>query len=282
MPEIAYINGEFCPVDQAQISVRDRGFIFGDGVYDVAKIKYGEPFQVSRHVDRLCESARALEFDNIPEPSQLRETTLEVYRQSNLEDGMLYMQLTRGVAPRQSVPPEDIEPTVFISAEQTDRGADHYRKSGAGAIFVDDIRWARNDIKTINLLPKVLQGTAAKRKDGCYEGLYRDDNGYVWEGTSTNLYMVRGDTIVTPPKSSKLLPGITRENVFDIADRKGLSVEESDITDEELLKADEVFISGTLTEILGITEIEGNPIGDGDVGPVTQQIYSGYLALYES
>lgn len=277
MPEFAYINGEIHPVERARVSVRDRGFIFGDGVYDVARVYQGQAFRLDAHISRLLRNAGELEFATVLEHEGLSEIVDELLEKSGLVDAMVYMQLTRGVARRKSGFPDAVEPTVFMSVEEIRRGAGALRERGATAILVDDIRWDRNDIKTVNLLPKVMMGERAHR-EGAYEALYKDADGHVWEGTSTNLFAVVGGALHTPPLGPRVLPGTTRADVLALAECLGLSWREQHLTTEDVLAADELFLTGTLTEVLGVVRVDDAEIGDGRVGPVTRSLEQAYRA----
>lgn len=276
MSEFAYVNGEICAIDDARVPVRDRGFIFGDGVYDVARVYRGRPFRLEAHLARLLGNAAELGFEPIPDGDDLAGIVDELLERSGLQEAMIYMQLTRGAARRQSAFPADTEPTVYVSVEEIRRGAGDLRDEGATAILVEDIRWDRNDIKTINLLPKVLMGDRAHRQ-GAYEALYRDADGHVWEGTSTNIFAVEGGALHTPPLGPRVLPGTTRADIIGIAGALEIRVHERALTVEELRDADELFLTGTLTEVLGLVSIDGERIGDGRVGAVTRRVARAYV-----
>ncbi len=278
MPELAYVNGDIMPVDQAVVPVRDRGFIFGDGVYDVARVYRGRAFRLEAHTGRLLRCAGQLGFAQPPGMAELGAIVEDLVDRSGLGEAMIYMQLTRGVAPRRAAYPEGVAPTLFVSVEQVRRGAEALRDSGARAILVPDIRWKRNDIKTVNLLPKVLMGERAHQA-GVYEALYRDDAGHVWEGTSTNLFAVIGGALHTAAEGPHILSGTTRAHVLQLADDLGYDVEFSALTDDELVDADEAFLTGTLTEVQGLVDIDGHRIGAGGVGPITREFQRAYDEL---
>jgi D-alanine transaminase len=275
MSELAYIDGNIGPIDDATIPVRDRGFIFGDGVYDVARVYDGAAFRLDVHIDRLLRNAGELEFRNVPGADEVRDIVDTLLERSGLADAMVYMQLTRGVARRQSAFPDGVEPTLYVSVEEIRRGSDALRVDGASAILVDDIRWDRNDIKTVNLLPKVMMGERAKQA-GAYEALYVDSRGFVWEGTSTNLFAVRDGRLLTPPLGPRVLPGTTRADVLALANASGIDAVERRLTVDDVFDADELFVTGTLTEVLGIIAVDDAAIGDGNVGPVTRRLEQAY------
>lgn len=271
MTRFAYVNGDVVPVDEATVGIRDRGFLFGDGVYDVVRIVAGEMFQLDRHLDRLRTNAQRLEMDAVPAADQLRVIARDLVDRSNLDDGKLYVQLTRGSGSRQSSFPEDTSTTVVAYIDELRRGADKLRSSGASIILVPEIRWKHCNIKTTNLLPKVLMSQRATRSD-CYEAVFISDQDAVWEGTSTNLFVVDEGTVRTTDDPSRVLPGITRREVIQIAADQEIPVELSTVFVEDLYAADEVFLTGTLTEVLGITEIDGTTVGGGEVGPITRKL----------
>jgi D-alanine transaminase len=271
MTRFAYVNGDVAPVDEATVGIRDRGFLFGDGVYDVVRIIDGEMFRLGRHLDRLRTNAQQLELEAIPTADRLREIARHLVDRSDLDDGKLYVQLTRGSGPRQSSFPDASSATVVAYVDKLRRGADQLRSSGASIILVPEIRWKHCNIKSTNLLPKVLMSQRASRSD-CYEAVFISDQDAVWEGTSTNLFVVDGGTLRTTDHPSRVLPGLTRREVIEIAAEQELTVELSTVFVDDLYAADEVFLTGTLTEVLGVTEIDGTTVGGGDVGPVTRQL----------
>lgn len=276
MTELAYISGEVLPIGEASVPVRDRGFIFGDGVYDVARVYRAVPNRLERHIERLRRNAAELAFADVPSAGELADIVDDLLDRSGLAEAMVYMQLTRGVARRGAAFPDGVDPTVFISVEEIQRGASALRDDGASAILVDDIRWDRNDIKTVNLLPKVMMGERARRADA-YEALYVDGDAHVWEGTSTNLFAVFEGTLVTPPLGPRVLPGTTRADVLRLADDIGVPCEQRPVTASQVRGADELFLTGTLTEVLGLVSLDSAAIGDGNVGPVTRQLEEAYV-----
>lgn len=281
MTRYAYLDGEIGPIEEAAVSVEDRGFLFGDGVYDVARVTNGRAFRLGEHIDRLLDNAVRLEFAELPERATLERAAREVIERTGLDEAMLYMQLTRGSAPRSASPPEGLEPTVLVYVDELRRGVDSLREEGAGAIVVSESRWRRCNIKSINLLPKVLMKKRA-RAAGCYEALFTSENGVVWEGTSTNLFTVEEGALRTTEHSERLLPGITRSEVIDIAAESGIPVELSTVELDDLYAADEVFLTGTLTEVLGLVEVDGREVGGGSVGPITRRLHDGLLERREA
>lgn len=268
----AYVNGTFTPLEEATVSLRDRGFLFGDGVYDVVRVAGGSYFRLGRHLDRLLENARSLEFEGLPGADELRETARELLARSSVADGKLYVQLTRGAGPRSATFPDDASPTVAMYVDVMRRGADAFREEGARATLIPEMRWRRCDIKSTNLLPKVLMKERAHRAD-CYEAIFASESGVVWEGTSTNVCIVDDGRIVSTDHDERVLPGITRREVLEIAVDEGIPTELSTVHVDDLYEADEVFLTGTLTGVLGVVELDGTAVGDGRVGPYTETLH---------
>jgi D-alanine transaminase len=271
MQRLAYTNGEILPLGEATVSVQDRGFLFGDGVYDVVRIADGRYFRLHRHLERLRDNAEALEFGDIPTASRLQQIAETLCNRADVVDGMLYMQLTRGSGPRQSNFPENASPSLVAYVDELRRGADSLREEGASIVLVPEMRWERCDIKSVNLLPKVLMNERAQRFDS-YEAVFVSEQSEVWEGTSTNIFTVEEGTLRTPDHPHRILPGITRREIVDIAADEGIPVEMATVLIDDLYQADEVFLTGTLTEVLGVTDIDGDPVADGHVGPMTRRL----------
>jgi len=270
----AYVNGAFTPLEEAKVSLRDRGFLFGDGVYDVVRVVDGSYFRLGRHLDRLLENARALEFDGLPNAEHLRETARELLARSAVDDGKLYLQLTRGAGPRRASFPEDASPTVAMYVDVLRWDTETFREDGACATLVPEMRWRRCDIKSTNLLPKVLMKEGARRAD-CYEAIFASESGVVWEGTSTNVFIVDEGRVVSTDHDERVLPGITRREVLEIAVDQEIATELSTIHVEDLYDADEMFLTGTLTGVLGVVEVDGKSVGGGRVGPHTRRLQEG-------
>lgn len=271
MTRFAYVNGGFSPVEEAAVSIEDRGFLFGDGVYDVVRVANQSFFRLGRHLERLRDNAHAIEIANIPPAGELEDIARELLERSDIDEGMLYLQVTRGAGPRQSDYPDEGSPTVVAYVDEMRRGVGEIRDEGASVILVPEMRWKRCDIKSVNLLPKVMMKEKASQSD-CYEAVFSSEQGEVWEGTSTNLFVVEDGALRTTDHPERVLPGITRREVVEIAATEGIPVELSTVRVEELYEADEVFLTGTLTRVLGIVDVDGETIGDGSVGPMTQRL----------
>jgi D-alanine transaminase len=280
---ICYRNGEYLPRASATIPVEDRGFIFGDGVYEVWRVINGRLFETERHLARLTFGLKEL---RIVEPEIVRldvlhEVAERVLSQSGLGQGeaSLYLEVTRGTAPRtHAFPPAGTPPTVFMMANRL-VPADALRETGATAITTPDIRWLRCDIKTIQLLPNVLAKQAAAER-GATEAIFVRD-GVVTEGSHANVVAVVGGVVRTHPLTNLILPGITRSVVLDLARSQGLAVVEQALSPSELYAADEVFIAGTTTDVMPIVRVDDRTIGTGVPGETTKRLYQAYRAFMD-
>lgn len=276
-----YLNGEYIPKEQAFVSVDDRGFLFGDGIYEVTAAYKGNLFRFPRHLARMNRGLGALRIDF--DPSRVEEIHRRLLAENGLEDlpvSYVYLQITRGVAKRTHRFPDPAPtPTLYLFAGEYTRPPREQWEQGFKAVTVNDVRWARRDLKTIQLLPNVL-GAQAPADVGVDEIVFVHE-GMAIEGSHNNFFMVFGDTVVTHPLSNQILPGITREVVLELAAKLGYPVEERSVTVEEMFSADEAFHSGTLSEVKPCVEVDGKPIGSGKVGPVTRALFDAFLAETE-
>ncbi|MFG1241835.1 D-amino-acid transaminase [Xanthobacter sp. V7C-4] len=270
MSRIAYVNGRYLPHRHASVHVEDRGYQFADGVYEVCEVLNGHLVDERRHLDRLERSLREL---FIPAPMSriaLANVLAEVVRRNGVRDGLVYLQITRGVARRDhAFPPAGTKPAVVVTARRSDRkGQEALAAKGVAVITVPENRWPRVDIKSTSLLPNVLAKQQAKEA-GAREAWFVDGAGFVTEGASTNAWIVTGGkTIVTRPAESGILRGITRTVVFEVAAALGYTVEERPFTVAEALAADEAFITAATTVVMPVVRIDGHAVGDGKPGPV--------------
>ena len=271
MPDLAYVNGEIMPIEKAVVSIEDRGYQFGDGVYEFIASYEGHLFMLEEHLDRLERSMRELAFDPISR-ADIRKAVLDLFNRSGYQRAGIYIQISRGVAPRNHAITPDMPPQIIMTIRPVKEAPQALRKNGATAITVEDIRWGRCDIKTVQLLANSL----AKQKSldaGCDDAIFVSNQGIVREGTSSNLFIVSGGRLATHPLTNNILPGITRMVVINVAKNAGLDVEESFFRTDELYGADEVFLTGTVTELLPVVRIDGKSIGDGKVGQTTRRLY---------
>jgi D-alanine transaminase len=273
-----YLNGEYIPKEKAFISVDDRGFLFGDGIYEVTAAYSGRMFRWNRHLARMQKGLAALRigFD----PSSLEEAHDRLIQENGLAGAKVsyvYTEITRGVAKRThkfpAVPPT---PTVYMYAGEYNRPAREDWEKGYRSVTVPDQRWARRDLKTIQLLSNVFAAQAAV--DHGVDEIVFVNEGMAIEGSHNNLFMVFGNTVVTHPLSNQVLPGITREVVLELAQKLGYGVQERPVPLAEMFEADEIFHSGTLSEVKPCIEVDGKAIGSGKVGPVARALFDAFLA----
>ncbi len=270
MPTIAYVNGHFSPIEQAKISIEDRGFQFGDGVYEVVRTYGGVPFRLHDHLSRLESSARAV---SIPVPLSRTEWEAlirEGLQRSQHAECLVYIQLTRGVAPRAHLFPSPASPTVVMTFREIPETDSALQRQGVPAVTLSDLRWALCSIKSLNLLPNVLAKQEASDA-GAIEAILVKD-GLVTEGCSSNVCLVRDGNIITPPLSDQLLAGVTRAVALELARKNGIMVDEREVPEEELTRADELFLIGTTIEVLPVSRLNGVPVGDRMPGTVTQAV----------
>ncbi len=277
MPNIGYLNGIFLPLEDVRISVEDRGFQFGDGVYEVVRVYGGSPFRLDAHLDRLAQSAEAIQLPVKLDFAEWREKVSEAIRLSQYSESKVYIQITRGVAPREHNFPSSFTPTVLMTVRQIDGLDTETLTKGVSAITVPDLRWGRCSVKSINLLPNVLAKEQAKAA-GAFEAIFIRD-GVVVEGTSSNVMLVNQGKLFTPPLSDHILAGVTREIVLDLAKSEGIPCEERIIAIEEVQSVDELLLVGTTIEVLSVIRLNGSFIGTGNPGPVSQRLARKFKAL---
>ncbi|MGE5586913.1 MAG: D-amino-acid transaminase [Clostridia bacterium] len=277
MPEIAYVNGEFMALSEARVSVEDRGFQFGDGVYEVVRCYRGKPFALDEHLARLERSAAGIELALPWQPHRLRELAVEALDRSEIAEAVLYMQVTRGWAARNHVFPETVKPTLVITVRPAKPVPPDRVALGVSAITVPDERWLRCDIKSIDLLPNVMAKEKAKRS-GALEAVMIRDGAYVTEGASTNVFAVKDGAIHTAPEGPRILSGVTRSIVLRLARERGIPVVEDFFAPKLLADADEVFITSTTLEVMPCVELDGRPVAAGKPGPVARVLAAAYSA----
>ena len=277
MNRIVYVNGDYLPEDQARVSVFDRGFLFADGVYEVTSVLGGRMLDFPGHLARLERSLRELDMPRPASDAELEAMHRELIARNELDDGMIYMQVTRGAADRDFVFPADPKPTVVAFTQAKPMEDTVGAREGIRVITVPDIRWARRDIKTVQLLAPSMCKMMAK-KAGCDDAWMVED-GYVTEGTSNNAYIVtREGAIVTRDLSDRILHGITRAAVLAVAREAQMRVEERPFTVAEAQGAAEAFITAASAFVTPVVEIDGQAIGDGRPGAVAQRLRELYLS----
>jgi len=275
---MVYLNGEFMPVERAKISVLDRGFIFGDGVYEVIPVYSRRPFRLQEHLARLQSSLDMIRIGNPHSSAKWSEVIGKIIADNPWSDQNVYLQITRGAAKRDHAFPKDLKPTVFIMANELIHPTPELMQSGAAAIVLPDFRWLRCDIKSTSLLGNCMLRTQAADA-GCAEAILVRD-GLLTEASASNVFIVRNGTVLTPPKSHLILPGITYDVVLEILRANAIAHEVRLVAESELRSADEVWVTSSSREVLPITTLDGKPVGRGEAagkpGPVAQRVYDLY------
>ncbi len=274
MSEVVYLNGEFLPYEQAKVPVEDRGYQFADGIYEVARTYNGKLFRMDAHMDRLQRSAAAIEME-IPPVKDIEEAANELMRRNGHPESAVYIQVTRGVAPRAHLIPAGLTPNIMMTARPVAKTKPEVMAKGAAGVTAVDDRWHRCYIKTVGLLPNTLAKLKAHRAGALEAILVRD--GIVTEGTSSNLLAVFGGTIYTHPATDLILNGITRDSLLQLAAAAGLPVREEEFTVMDLFKADEIIMCGTILEATPFVTVDGRQIGNGKPGPVVAKLHAGLM-----
>ncbi len=273
-----YLNGEYLPKDRATISVDDRGFLLSDGIYEVTPAYRGRLFRHDQHMRRLQKGLDELRIEYDPTDLPEMHTRLITANELNAVDvAIVYLQITRGVAPRtHHFPPKGTPPTVYAFAQAYVRPETDRWTLGYEAITVPDRRWGRVDIKAIGLLPNVLAQQAAV--DAGVEDALLVKEGVALEGSHANVFAVLDGVVTTHPATEQILHGVSRQYVIELARDLGMVVEERPVRVEEIRGADEIFFTGTTTEIRPTVRLDDQPVGDGNVGPVARALYEAFLA----
>jgi D-alanine transaminase len=276
-----YLNGELIPKEKALVPVDDRGFLFADGIYEVSPAYRGSFFRLERHLDRMRRGLAALSIDFDPAPlAEVHRQLLVANKLENEPISTVYVQITRGVAPRaHAFPTGTVQPTVYAFAKEFKRSPKEVWEKGFTATTVPDRRWMRCDIKAIALLPNCLAQQAAVAA-GTHDAVFVRD-GIAIEGALNNFFAVIDGTVVTHPATNHILHGITREYVLELCHDLGLPVEERPIQLEELWTADETFFTGTTTEVRPTVKIDGRAIGGGKPGPIARRLMDAFVVGVE-
>ncbi|HEX2255444.1 MAG TPA: D-amino-acid transaminase [Afifellaceae bacterium] len=283
MPRIAYVNGRYVPHSEARVHVEDRGYQFSDGVYEVCEVFRGQIVDESRHLDRLDRSLREMAMAWPVGREALGIVMREVIRRNRVSDGLVYLQVTRGVAPRDhAFPPPGTPTALVVTAKTTSRASnDRLAEEGVKVITVPDNRWERVDIKTVSLLPNALARQKA-REAGAREAWFVDRDGYVTEGAATTAWIVTQDgTLVTRPDGTGILPGITRRTATRVAEREGYRIEERKFTVEEAQGAREAFITAASTVVMPVVMIDDRPVANGRPGSIATGLRAAFHDVAE-
>ncbi|WP_407158820.1 D-amino-acid transaminase [Bradyrhizobium sp. STM 3557] len=277
MDPIAYVNGSFVPLSEAKVSILDRGFLFADGIYEVAAVLDGKLVDSASHLARLERSVGEIGLALPESVARIEELQKELIARNQLDNGMVYLQVTRGADKSRDFPfPKGVTPTLIMFVTVKDIVNAPSAKTGIGVITVPDIRWARRDIKSVALLAQVLAKQAAAAA-GAGEAWMIEDGQITEGGSSSAFILTKDDVIVTRPNSNAILPGCTRKAVVALAEERQLKVEERAFTVEEALKAKEAFITSASAFVQPVVTIDGKPVGDGRVGPMATRLREIYI-----
>jgi len=274
-----YLNGSFIPIEDARISVLDRGFIFGDGVYEVVPVYSRRLFRLTEHLRRLQDSLEGIRLKNPHSDVAWKGLLEQIIASNEGDDQYLYLHITRGVAPREHSFPEDVMPTVFIMSTPLLAPPKELLATGVSAITANDNRWLRCDIKATSLLPNVLLRQMAADEDAVETLLLRE--GFLTEGSASNIFVVRNEMLLAPPKSYLMLPGITYDVVLELAVAHDIPHEIREVSEYEIRTAQELLLTSSTKEIMPITRLDGKLVGSGKPGTIfTQlsQLYQNYKA----
>lgn len=273
---IVWLNGSFVPAADAKLSIFDRGFLFADGIYEVTAVLDGKLVDSRPHMQRLQRSAGELGLRIPVSVDQIETIERELIARNDLQEGLIYLQLTRGAEERNFLYSENLEPTLLLLTQAKNLLNVPYLHNGISVLSVPDIRWGRRDIKSVALLPQVMAKHAAKA-EGCDEAWMIED-GFVTEGASSTAFIVTKDgRIITPKNSNRTLPGCTRLSVLQLAKETGLEIEERSFTIDEAYSAVEAFITSASTFVMPVTHIDGKAIGAGKAGPLALRLREIYL-----
>ncbi len=271
---MVFLNGKFVPIDEARVSVLDRGFIFGDGVYELVPVYSRVPFRLDEHLARLERSLAEARIRNPHSRAQWRKFIYQLIDAQPFDDQGVYFQVTRGVAQRDHAFPKNAEPTVFMMSNPLVNPPQPQVDAGAAAVSAQDNRWLRCDIKSISLIGNVLLRQLSAEADAAETILFRD--GRLTEASASNVFIVARGLILSPPKSSLILPGITYDVVAELARANDMPLEFRDITEAEVRAADEIWVTSSSKEVLAIVSLDGRKVGEGRPGPVFRRMYALY------
>ena len=273
---ICYLNGEFLPLDQAKISVLDRGFIFGDAIYEVIPVYHRKPLRLAAHIVRLQRSLAEIRIASPYSDGEWAGLIIDLIARNESDDQAIYLQISRGVAKREFGLLQGVEPTVFMLSSLFVAPPKQQIDHGVAAVSLPDFRWLRCDIKSTSLLGANMLRQFANDAGGAECVLFRD--GFLTEGSSSNIFVVKNGTLLAPPKSRLILPGITYDLILELAHANAVPIEVREITESEVKSADELMLSASLRELLAITQLDGRPVGSGAPGPLFRRLYELFSA----
>jgi len=269
-----YLNGAFMPIEEARIPVLDRGFIFGDGVYEVIPVYSRKPFRVAEHLHRLQDSLDGIRLKNPHSDAEWTALIGQLIARNEPDDQYLYLHITRGVAKRDHAFPAVITPTIFMMSNPLLTPPQALLAGGVAAVSANDNRWLRCDIKAISLLPNILLRQQAVDAGATETLLLRD--GFMTEGAASNIFVVRNHTLLAPPKNHLMLPGITYDVVLELAAAARIPFEVREVSEYEVRSADELLLTSSTKEILAITQLDSKPVGTGKPGAMFAKLYQLY------
>ncbi len=276
-----YLNGQYLPIADAKISVLDRGFIFGDGVYEVIPVYSRKAFRLTEHLQRLQNSLDGIQLTNPLSHSAWATLINELIARNEGEDQYLYLHITRGIAKRDhAFPNPPVAPTVFMMSNPLPVPPANLLACGVGAVTATDNRWLRCDIKAISLLPNVLLRQMAVDA-GCTETILLRENQWLTEGAASNIFVVKNGTLLAPPKDNLMLPGITYDVILEIAAANNIPHEVRKIAAVEVFTADELLLTSSTKEVLAITQLDGKPVGTGKPGEIFAKLHQLYQEYKE-
>ena len=271
---MVFLNGKFLPIEQAVVPVLDRGFIFGDGVYELVPVYSRVPFRIDEHLRRLERSLAEVRIRNPYTAMQWKETIARLIGEQAFDDQGIYLQVTRGVAKRDHAFPKDVEPTVFIMSNPLVTPPPELVEKGGAAVSAVDYRWLRCDIKSISLIGNCLLRQVSADAGAAETIMFRD--GKLTEASASNVFIVKDGVILGPAKSNLILPGITYDVVVELAQAAGIPLEFAEVSEAEVRAADEVWITSSSKEVLAVTQLDGRPVADGKPGPAFRRMYQLY------
>jgi len=272
MPELAYLNGEIRPISETFVPIEDRGYQFGDAVYEFIASYNGKLFCMKEHLDRLQHSMEGLSFPEL-DRAFIESAIHDLFKKAGIARAGIYIQISRGVAPRDHAWPKEIKEQITMTIKKVMEIPSKLREDGVDIITVMDERWSNCDIKTVQILPNAMAKQKAKTL-GAYDAIFVSKEGVVREGSSSNFFIIKDDRLITHPLTKNILPGITRKIVLDLATETDLETREEFFSKADLFSAQEAFLTGTVTEILGIKSIDDKQIGKGIPGKITQKLYA--------
>jgi D-alanine transaminase len=274
MTDIVYLNGKFMPIEEAYVPVLDRGFIFGDGVYEVVPVYSKHPFRLAEHLKRLQYSLDKVRIPNPHSDAGWTQLVTDLIQRNAGDDQSVYLQVTRGVAKRDHAFPKGVTPTVFMMSNPLVTPAPALVESGVACISAEDYRWLNCDIKSVSLLGNCLLRQLSADVGATETILFRD--GRLTEASASNVFIVKNGVLLTPPKDNFVLPGITYDVVLEIARAREFEVEVRAVTEAEVRSADEIWVTSSTKEVLAVTSLDGKTVGDGHPGPLFRRMHSLY------